>query len=168
MTAYATFDDVIKRYNPLTTMIGSGETEVSTVDISSIYVADAEGLVNAYLGAKYSTPLNMPEPLITRLAADIAIYKVLEDRASRVPEIAANRYTDACSILGMLRDGKMVLTNSQTDITSGGDWEAFGTTAEYHPVFSPVLRDVDQRADRDQITADRDERSDDFGDFGIT
>lgn len=160
MTDYASFADVIKRYNPLTTMIGSGDTEVTTADISSIYIADAMGIVNAYLGAKYTVPLAV-EPLITALTADLAIYKVLEDRASRVPDIAEKRYTNATSILGMLRDGKMVLSSSQTIIASG-DWEAFSSTASYHPVFSSVLDPVDQKADRNQITADRDERINDY------
>lgn len=161
--AYASYDDVIKRYNPLTTMVGTAAPAVTSIDIASIYISDAEGLINAFLGAKYAVPLNMPEPLITRIAADIAIYKVLEDRASRVPEIANNRYTDAQSLLGMLRDGKMVLSNSQTQVSTG-DWEAFSSTASYHPVFSPVLRAEDQAVDRNQVCADRDERLSDVPD----
>lgn len=163
---YATYSDVLGRYNPLVTMIGTTAPDVTTQDIASLYIADAEGLINAYLGAKYVTPLAV-EPLITRLACDLAIYKVLEDRASRVPEIADKRYTDACSILGMLRDGKMVLTSASQSIITSGDWEAFGTTQDYHPVFSPVLRDVDQRADSDQIDADKADRLSDNGDNGL-
>ncbi len=160
MTAYASIDDVIKRYNPLLTMIGSADNDVSSADVSSIYIADASGIVNAYLGAKYVTPLAV-EPLITALTSDIAIYKMLEDRTSRVPEIAEKRYTNATSILGMLRDGKMVLGNSQTVVTSG-DWEAFSSTASYHPVFSSVLDPIDQRADHNQVDADRAERISDI------
>lgn len=133
--SYATFSDVLGRYNPLVTMIGTTAPDVTTADIASLYIADAEGLIDAYLGAKYVTPL-ATEPLITRLAADLAIYKLLEDRASRVPEIAEKRYTDACSILGMLRDGKMVLTSASQSIITSGDWEAFSATSDFHPVFS--------------------------------
>jgi phage gp36-like protein len=157
---YAAFDDVIKRYNPITTMIGSGSTDVATVDVSSIYIADAEGIINAYLGAKYAVPLQI-EPMVTMLASDISIYKMLEDRASRVPEIAEKRYTRALDLLAMLRDGKMTLSSSQTQISSG-DWEAFATTMDYHPVFSPVLNEIDQRADLDQIQAERSERESDI------
>jgi phage gp36-like protein len=165
MSAYAGYNDVIRRYQPLLTMIGSAAPDVSTTDIASIYIADAEGLINAYLGAKYVLPLAMPEPLITRIAADIAIYKVIEDRAPRVPEMAANRYTDAQSLLSMLRDGKMVLSNSQTFVADGGDNEAFSSTGSYHPVFSPVLRAEDQAAPSDYIDAERGERTNDHGDF---
>jgi phage gp36-like protein len=163
MTAYATYDDVIKRYNPLTTMVGTGATDVTCADIASIYIADAMSIVDAYLGARYVTPLAV-EPILTSLAADIAIYKVLEDRASRVPDIAEKRYTNATSILGMLRDGKMVLSAAQSVITTG-DEEAFSSTASYHPVFSPVLDPVDQKADHHQIDDDRTERINDHDHF---
>lgn len=155
MTAYADYAGVIGRYNPLTTMIGTAAPDVTTVDIASIYVADAEGVINAFLGTKYVTPLAMPEPLITRIACDLAIYKVLEDRTSRVPEMAANRNKEAMELLAMLRDGKMTLTQSQT-VLPGGDQEAFSSTGSYHPIFSNVLDPIDQRADLDQI---RDERA---------
>jgi len=60
----------------------------------------------------------------------------------------------------------MVLGNSQSIITSG-DFEAFSSTSSYHPVFSPVLRDVDQRADHNQIDADREQRVGDANDIGM-
>lgn len=159
--AYATYADVIGRYNPLTTMIGTTAPDVTTTDIASMYISDAEGVINAFLGAKYVIPLAMPEPLITRIAADLAIHKVLEDRAARIPEFAVNRNKEAMDLLAMLRDGKMTLTQSQVP-TTGGDQEAFSTTGSFHPVFSPVLSDIDQKADIDQIRNDRDERIGDY------
>ncbi len=121
MSAYATFTDVLKRYNPLTTMIGTGTQDVTTTDISSIYVADAEGFVNAFLSSRYVIPLAMPEPIITQITADIAIYKLLEDRAPRIPEFAQARYTNVVSLLMMLRDGGMSIT-SQTGVLSGDQY----------------------------------------------
>ena len=155
--AYATFDDVISRYRPIQTMIGTGTNDVTTVDVTSIYVAGAEGIVNAYLGAKYAVPLQT-EPIITKITADIAIHDMLADRASRVPEIAGVRYTNATSLLGMLRDGEMVLTSSQTLITSG-DQEAYSSTSSYHPTFSPVLDPLDQQVDDAWVDADKTERN---------
>ena len=157
---YATAADVLSRYNPLYTMIGTAAPDVTTVDIASIYIADAEGFMNAYIRGRYQAPLQA-EPLITQLASDLAVYKILEDRASRVPEIAEKRYTNATSILGMLRDGKMILSSSQT-IISSGDWEAFSSTASYHPVFSPVLDPIDQKVDKSYVTAERDLRINDY------
>lgn len=158
---YATFDDVMKRYPPAKTMVGSGTNDVSTEDISSIYVFGAQGIVDAYIGSKYTTPVSMPEPLITQVTADISLYKLCEDKMPRIPEFAERRYTHAIEILVMIRDGKMVLSNSQV-LSTQGDNEAWSSTGSFHPTFSPVLGELDQKADRDFVTSESDERSTDY------
>jgi phage gp36-like protein len=137
--AYAGYADVFNRYLPITTMVGSDITQVTTFGVSSIYCLDAESYVNAYLRGRYAIPL-APEPIITQITADIAIYRLLEERAPRVPDIALTRWLNANSILCMLRDGYMLLDpNSQTIITTGGDQEVWSTNLEQAgPVFTPV------------------------------
>ena len=136
--AYATFTDITKRYNPLLTMIGTTTQNVTTEDISSIYIFDAEGFVNAYVGAKYTVPVAMPEPIITMLTADIAIYKILEDRVPRIPEFADRRFNNAVATLEKIRDGDMVLSSASQTIISGGDQEAWSNNQSYAPVFTPA------------------------------
>jgi phage gp36-like protein len=138
---YATFDDVLRRYNPLNTMIGSGPTEVSTIDISSVFIPDAEGYVNAFLGARYAIPVGV-EPLITQITCDLAICKIISDRAPRLPDFMANRCTNANSLLGMLRDGKMVLTGSGTlPVTGGvGDQEVWSNVLPEEGFAGPIFR----------------------------
>lgn len=137
--SYAVCDDVLRRYNPIKTMLGVATTDINTVDISSVYIADAESIVNAYLGLRYLMPLNS-EPILTSLTSDLAIYKILEDRAPRIPDFIQKRYTDATSILAMLRDGKMVLTVSSQTVNSGGDQEVWSNVLDNPngPVFTPV------------------------------
>lgn len=137
--ALATFNDVLRRYTPLTTMIGSADLDVSTNDISSIYIADAEGIIGAYLGSKYTVPLTS-EPILTSLTSDIAIFKCLEDRAPRIPDFLQKRYDNAIATLESLRDGKMVLTASGNIIIEGGDQEAWSNvlSGSDGPVFKPV------------------------------
>jgi phage gp36-like protein len=159
---YATFDDVLNRYPPAKTMVGSGVNEVSTADISSLYVFGAEGIVNGYVGAKYTTPIAMPEALITQVTADISIYKLCEDKMPRIPEFAERRYKHAIEILEMIRDGKMVLSSSATLIVGGGDNEAWSSTGSFHPVFSTVLGELEQKVDRDQVREEKSIRSTDF------
>ena len=48
--AYATIDDVFSRYAPINTMVGTGANDVTSVEVSSIFIADAESFMNAYLG----------------------------------------------------------------------------------------------------------------------
>lgn len=138
--AYATCDDVLRRYSPLKTMIGVGTLDVSTIDIASIYIADGESIVNGYLAKKYIVPLTV-EPLVTDLTSDIAIFRILSDKAPRVPDFMATRYTNATSMLAMLRDGEMVLTASSQSVNSGGDEEAWSNVLDSDfvgTVFKPI------------------------------
>lgn len=133
---YATAADVLNRYPPITTIVGSDSTEVTTAQINSVYIADAQSYVDAYLRARYVTPL-AAEPIITQITTDIAIYRMVEDHAPRIPDLALSRWTAANSTLMMLRDGVMLLDPaSQSIVTSGGDQDVWSTDQEQcGPVF---------------------------------
>lgn len=162
--SYANFDDVIKRFPPLSTLVGSNAgTQINTADVSSIYINDAESYVNAFLRSKYIIPITS-EPIITEIVSDIAIYRMCEDRQPRIPDFCEKRFISANSMLCMLRDGVMTLASST--LTSGGDQDVFSTVGSYHPVFSPVLRDVDQKADSDYVRSEKDERISDWDSRG--
>jgi phage gp36-like protein len=137
--AYATVDGVIVRYKPLNSMIGTGTLDITTTDIASIYIADAESYMNAFLSARYVVPV-ATEPLVTMLCADIAIYKILEDRAPRIPDFMQNRWSAANSFLSQLANGGMALTGSNQIVSSGGDEEVWSNVLENPsgPVFQPV------------------------------
>lgn len=119
-TPYATVDDVLRRYSPMRSMIGVGSTDITTIDIASVYIADGQSIINGYLSRRYVLPLT-PEPILTDLCADIAIYRAIRDKQARIPEFMATRYTDAMSLLTMLRDGGMDLTGSNPVNSGGGD-----------------------------------------------
>lgn len=159
--AYATIDDVFKRYPPISTMVGTGGNDVASADVSSIYIADAESYVNAYLGVRYTLPL-ATEPLVTQLTSDIALYKMVEDKAPRIPEFMEKRFASVTKMLEMLRDGQMILTATSQTVNSGGNQEAWASNQDYHPVFSPVLDPLDQKVDQDFVQNERDIRSDDY------
>lgn len=157
--AYATYQDIFRLYPPISTMVGSDVNEIATLDISSVYVYTAEGIMNAYLGSRYVTPLQA-DPLVLMIATDLALYKMMQDKLPRIPEFAERRYNYSIDMLEKLRDGKMVLGSSQTTVATG-DHEAWSSVGSYHPVFSPVLEPIDQRVDDDYVTAEIDARSDD-------
>jgi phage gp36-like protein len=135
--SYAVIDDIFKRYPPIVTIVGVNTYEVASVDVSSIYLADAEDYVNAFLAARYVIPLS-PESLLTQVTCDIALYRLLEDKAPRVPDMMAKRWANANSLLTMLREGVMRLTASSTQVTSGGDQDAWSSSQDTPPIFSPV------------------------------
>lgn len=135
---YADDNDVFRRYPPISTIVGSAAdgSMVNTVEVSSIYVADAQGYVDAFLRSRYVTPL-AKEPVITQVTVDIAIYRMIEDHAPRIPDMALSRMVAANSLLWMLKTGDIQLDPaSQVLVTSGGDQDVWATTLEQSgPVF---------------------------------
>lgn len=136
--AYATAQDVINRYKPLQTMIGTASLDVTTVDIASVYIADGEAMVNAYLSTRYITPL-ANEPLLTSITSDIAIYRLLVDKAPRIPDFMQKRYENALALLISIKSGDMVLNASTaTMVATGGDqfaWSNVIDPGNNGPVF---------------------------------
>lgn len=159
--SYSTIDGVFSRYKPIRTLVGSANTQVTSVDVSTIFIADAESFVDAYLSRRYVVPINPVPSLITQIASDLAIFNMMVEKLPEVPDFFQPRYERAIKTLEMLRDGKMDLS-SQTLVTTG-DQEAWSSTQAYHPIFDPTLDPIDQAVDKDQIDAAKDERSGDAG-----
>ncbi len=166
--AYATINDIFGRFPAIATNVGTGQYDVTSVQVSSVFIAQAEGVVNAYLRQRYIVPLdaNSIDPLITRITADLAICDMLVDKLPKVPEFAAGRCEHAMDLLKMIQSGKLDLGGATDASTTGGDLEAWSTTQDYHPVFSPVIDPVDQRVDTDRIENDVSDRKGDGGFLG--
>lgn len=136
---YADTTDVFRRYPPIESVVGSGDMLVASADVSSIYIADAQGYVDAFLRARYVTPL-VKEPIITQVTTDIAIYRLIEDHAPRIPDMAEKRMIAANSLLYALANGIMLLDPaSQVLVSTGGDQEVWSTGLEQSgPVFGAI------------------------------
>jgi phage gp36-like protein len=158
--AYATSDDVVSRYRPILSMIGAGSYEVVSLDVTSIFVADAESFVDAYLGSKYAVPISPVPSLITQITSDLSIFNMLTEKQVQVPDFMQARYDRNINVLEMLRDGSMVLPSSVALATTG-DNEVWSNNEEYHSIFSPVLDELEQKPDVDWINAAIDERAND-------
>lgn len=158
--AYSTVAQVLTAFPPALTAVGVGSFDVATVDISSYYIYTADGVIDSYISRRYSTPVSPVPPVLTRLSCDLVIYDLFRDRNLKVPDFMQDRYDAAIDMLKDIRDGKMDLPGGTFVVT--GDNFAFSTGAGYHPVFSPVLEDVEQSADQDFVQSERDARSDDF------
>lgn len=158
--AYATIDDVFARYKPIRTLVGVGSFQVSSDDVSSIFVLDAESFVDAYLSRKYETPITPVPAMITQVSTDLAIFNMMVEKQIQVPDAMQARYDRSVKTLEMLRDGEMTLPTSVT-MVSTGDNEAWSAQQDYHSTFSPVLDELQQRVDEDWVEFDVDERIDD-------
>jgi len=87
-------------------------------------LADADALINGYLAARYTLPLATTPPILTGPAADIARFKLWDDRA---PEEVRKRYEDALALLKLISAGTVVLP---PDVN--GDKPSASTTIEHY------------------------------------
>ncbi len=161
--AYATIQDVFSRYAPISTMVGAGTNDVTSVEVSSIFIADAESFMDAHLAKRYVVPVTT-EPLVTMIATDLALANMLFEKLGELPGFMQPRYDRSLSMLEKLAAGDLILTSSLTTLVASGDQFAWSSTASYHPVFSPVLNPLDQAVDQDYID---DEKATRAGDIGV-
>lgn len=160
--SYATLTDVTARYRPITTMIGSGSYDVSSVEVASIFIADAESYVDGWLASKYNVPLASPAPpLITQVTADLAISNMLSEKLPQIPEFIDKRRDRAIKTLQSLAAGSMSLGNSWSVVGSVGDNFAWSANMGYHPTFDPALSADEQTVDIQRVDAALTEREDD-------
>lgn len=158
--AYADINDVFSRYKPIRTLVGQGSFEVGSDDVSSIFVADAESFVDAYLARRYVTPIAPVPSMITQVTTDLAIFNMMTEKQIQVPDSMQARYDRSLKTLEMLRDGEMTLPSSAV-LLSTGDQEAWSPNEDFHSIFSPVLDELEQRADTDWVDDAIDRRVDD-------
>lgn len=156
--AYADIVDVVGRFTPIRTMIGVGSYEVASAQVNSMFIADAESFVDAFIGSRYAIPVTPVPPLITQITADLAIFNMLAEKQVTVPDHVQARYDRQLNVLEQIRDGKMVLP-PDLPLASAGDQEAWANNQTFHSTFSPVLDELDQSPDADWIDEQRDIRS---------
>ena len=160
--SYATINGVFARYKPIHTLVGSDGVQVTSEDVSSIFIADAESYVDGYVSRRYVVPLSPVPNMITQITVDLTIFNMMVEKLPEVPSFFMPRYERSIKTLEMLRDGNMDLS-SQTIVTTG-DQEAWSSTQDYHPFFNPSLDAIDQAIDKDQTDA---AKSDRVGDVGV-
>jgi phage gp36-like protein len=161
--AYATIDDVFSRYAPIHTMVSSSNNDVTSVEVSSIFIADAESFMNVHLAKRYDIPV-ATEPVITQIATDLAIANMLFEKLGELPNFIQPRYDRSMDMLTKLAAGDLILTSNSTTIITSGDNFAWSSTASFHGTFSPVLEELDQAVDIDWVNAEKDAR---VGDVGV-
>lgn len=108
---YATVTDLNKRITQdelirLTDEADSGQVITATIE-AALEAADVE--IDSYLAPRYTLPLTDPQPLLSTLAVDIAIWNLYSLDDSGVPENRKDRYNAAVKTLERLSTGKQTL-----------------------------------------------------------
>lgn len=106
--AYATLADLIDRYGEaeltqLTDRLGLAAPDAA---MAGRALDDASAEIDGYLAVRYALPLATVPSVLLRVCADIARYRLWDDRAS---EEVRRRYEDARRLLERLASGDVSL-----------------------------------------------------------
>lgn len=108
---YATQQDLSDRFGASELAQLTDRTAGTTIDVTVVAraLSDADAEIDAYLGARYALPLTTVPSVLARVAADIARYRLHEDRAT---ESVRTRYEDAVTFLKRVAAGDVQLGNA--------------------------------------------------------
>ena len=106
--SYATQQDLIDRFGreELAQLTDRDSGQVIDAEVLGRALTDADAEIDGYLAARYCLPLASSPAVLTRLAADIARYRLWADRAS---EAVRKRYEDAVRDLRQISSGAIVI-----------------------------------------------------------
>lgn len=133
--SYATRTDLETRFGveEIRQLTDRYEAGVTGEDVVAAALADADTEIDGYLAAAYTLPLASVPPLVTRLACDIARYRLWRDLAGERVRVG---YEDAVDLLRrvasesvrLIVDGNEAATTGS--VVTAGRTLAFGATFE--------------------------------------
>jgi phage gp36-like protein len=109
---YATPNDLIARYpNRDLVQLSNEDPTQSTVNTAPLAQAlnDASAEIDGYLESRFALPLADPPQVLTRLACDIAMYRLQTLRPLHDLADARKRYEDAVELLVRVARGEVTL-----------------------------------------------------------
>lgn len=118
--SYATAADLEARITQSELIRLTDEADTGAVDAAKVTAAleAADTEIDSYLAARYTLPLTDPQPLLTSLAVDIAIWNLYAVDETGAPETRKDRYQAAVATLGRLSSGKQTL--GAQEVAAGG------------------------------------------------
>jgi len=115
---YCTVQDLIDRFGETEILELTDRDQSGAVDevAANGAIEDASAEVDGYIGSKYSLPLDSPPAVLTRIAADIARYRLHDNLAT---EEVRKRYDDALRFLKSVGKGEISLGVADPPSTTG-------------------------------------------------
>ena len=112
--AYSTLADIMfdmdeRDLVQLTDDSGSG---VVDPDVVARSIADADRVIDAYLGPRYRVPLETDSGLVRKLSVDLSIFNLFS-RKGAVPDPRRDRHSLALQILEKLAGGKIKIDTEE-------------------------------------------------------
>ena len=120
--SYATIADIRSELDEdvlvqLTDDDDTGETDTDIVDKA---LADANAVVDGYIGKRHDLPFASPPAILAKLETDIAIVNLF-NRRNGPPEHRQKQYENAIAFLEKVNAGKITLGPNDPDGTSQAD-----------------------------------------------
>lgn len=107
---YATQQDLEDRFGTeeLIELTDRADPPLGAIDATVVgrALADADAVIDGYVGARYDLPLASTPALLTNLAADIARFKLYDEAP---PEAVENRHKNAIALLRDISAGRAKL-----------------------------------------------------------
>lgn len=105
---YATQQHMVDRFGAVELAQLTDRTSGATIDADVLAraLSDADAEIDGYLATRYALPLESTPPMLVRLAADIARYRLFDDKTT---EAVRTRYQDAVALLKQLSSGAVRL-----------------------------------------------------------
>ena len=126
--SYATTQDIINRYsNRDLVQLTNEDPTLTTINTTALQQAldDASAEIDGYLGGRFTLPLTEVPQVLSRLASDIAIYRLQSLRPIHDLADARKRYDDAIAMLSKVAGGEMTLgigaDGHETSIAQGAE-----------------------------------------------
>lgn len=107
----------------------------TTIDDTTVarYIADAESMIDGYLGKRYNLPLGDVPKSLTKVAADLAMYFLHGDTADKDSPVA-QAYRDALKWLDQVAKGLVVIESAGVVPEAAGGGQV--KTSEPNRVFT--------------------------------
>lgn len=115
--AYATLADIQDQLSEaeliqLTDDAGTGEVDE---DVAARAIADADAVIDGYIGMRTAVPLSAVPPILRTYSVDLAIYNLYSRRQDSMPEVRKDRYAAAMKYLGWIAEGKISMGADDPD-----------------------------------------------------
>lgn len=99
----------------------AGEGEVDA-DIVTFVIANADAVIDGYLGMVYTLPLTATPTLIRKISLDLSVYDLYSRKTSgEIPPIRAERRAEAVALLEKIGAGTISFPATQATELSGDD-----------------------------------------------
>jgi phage gp36-like protein len=118
---YCTQADILERITAelLAQLTDDVDGDTIDSDVVSRAIADADSVIDGYVGKRYTLPLSTVPPVLLKASTEISIYN-LYSRRMGAPDEWRTRYEDNRSWLKELAAGKVTLGVESTESTPKG------------------------------------------------